>query len=88
MCARSVMSDSHSLQPARCLCPWGSPGKNTGVRCHFLLQEIFPTQGSDLCLLSLLHWQADSLQLAIPEGPWLKEGPFKFRVSEKELLLS
>ena len=27
-----------------------SPGKNTGVDCHFLLQEIFPTQGSSLCL--------------------------------------
>ena len=26
------------------LCPWNSPGKNTGVGCHFLLQEIFPTQ--------------------------------------------
>ena len=27
------------------LCPWDFPGKNTGVGCHFLLQEIFPTQG-------------------------------------------
>ena len=27
------------------LCPWVFPGKNTGVGCHFLLQEIFPTQG-------------------------------------------
>ena len=32
------------------------PGKNTGVGCHFLLQETFPTQGSNLCLLRLLHW--------------------------------
>ena len=35
------MSDSlqsHGLQPARLLCPWDSPGKNTGVGCHFLLQ--------------------------------------------------
>ena len=29
------------------LCPRDSPGKNTGVGCHFLLQEIFPTQRSD-----------------------------------------
>ena len=29
----------------RLLCPWNSPGKNTGVGCHFLLQGIFPTQG-------------------------------------------
>ena len=31
--------------------------------CHFLLQGIFPTQGSTLCLLCLLHWQVDSLPL-------------------------
>ena len=29
----------------------------------FLLQGIFPTEASKLCLLSLLHWQADSLPL-------------------------
>ena len=37
----SVVSDSvrlHGLQPTRLLCPWDSPGKNTGVGCHFLLQ--------------------------------------------------
>ena len=38
-----------------------SPGKNTGVGCHFFLQEIFPTKGPNPCLLCLLHWQADSL---------------------------
>ena len=37
--------------------------KNTGMGCHFLFQGIFPTQGSNLCLLCLLHWQAGSLQL-------------------------
>ena len=26
-------------------CPWDSPGKNTGMGCHFLLQGIFPTLG-------------------------------------------
>ena len=46
------------------LCPWDSSGKNPGVGCHFLLQEIFLTQGSNLCLLGLLHWQADSLPLS------------------------
>ena len=37
----SVVSDSlrpHGLQPTRLLCPWDSPGKNTGVGCHFILQ--------------------------------------------------
>ena len=33
------------------LCPWDSPGKNTGVGCHFLLQAIFLNQGSNLGLL-------------------------------------
>ena len=37
-----------------------------GMDCHFLLQGIFLTQGSDLCCLHLLHWQADSLSLAQP----------------------
>ena len=39
----------------RLLCPWDFPGKNTGVGCHFLLQRIFLTQGSNPCLLHLLH---------------------------------
>ena len=39
------------------------PGRNTGVGCHFLLQGIFPTQGSNPCLL---HWQVDSLPLTEP----------------------
>ena len=36
-----VVSDSvrpHGLQPTRLPCPWDSPGNNTGVGCHFLLQ--------------------------------------------------
>ena len=50
----SVVSDSlrsHGLQPARLLCPWDSPGKNTEVACHALLQGIFPTQGLNPGLL-------------------------------------
>ena len=48
--SHSVVSDSvrpHGLQPTRLLHPWDSPGKNTGVACHFLLQGIFPAQGSN-----------------------------------------
>ena len=41
--------------------PWDSPGKNTGIGCYALLQGIFLTQGSNLCLLCLLHWQVCSL---------------------------
>ena len=40
-----TLHDPHGLQSTRLLCPWDSPGKNTGVGCRFLLQEIFPTQG-------------------------------------------
>ena len=36
---------------------WDSPGKNTGVGCHALLQGIFPTQWLNLHLLLPLHWE-------------------------------
>ena len=42
-CITSVVSDSvrpHRRQPTRLPCPWDSPGKNTGVGCHFLLQRM------------------------------------------------
>ena len=51
---RSVVSDSLQplgLQPSWLLCPQDSPGKNTGAGCHFFLQGIFPTQGSNPGLL-------------------------------------
>ena len=44
------MSDSvrpHRRQPTRLLCPWDSPGKNTGVGCHFLLQCMKVKSGSE-----------------------------------------
>ena len=47
----AVVSNSlwpHGLQPTKLLCPQNFPGKNTGAGCHFLLQGIFPTQGSNL----------------------------------------
>ena len=56
-------------KPARLPCPWNSPGKNTGVGCCALFQVISLTQGSNLLLLCLLHWQAGSLPLAPPGKP-------------------
>ena len=44
-----------TLWTASLLCPWDSPGKNTEVVCCVLLQGIFPTQGSNLHLVKLLH---------------------------------
>ena len=68
--SHSVMSNSlwpHALQPARLLCPWNSPGKNTGVGCHFLLQcefyffvVVVVIQNSDFIFIfiffTLQHW--------------------------------
>ena len=47
----------------------GKSPKNTGVGCPALFQGIFPTQGSNPCLLCLLHWLVGSLPLAPPEKP-------------------
>ena len=46
-----------------------SPSKHTVVGCCALLQEIFLTQGLNLCLLNFLNWQAGSLPLAPPGKP-------------------
>ena len=68
-CAHSVLSlcNPTALQPARFLCPWDFPVKDIGGSCHFLLQGIFQTPGSNLHLLCLLRWQVDSLPLAPAE---------------------
>ena len=59
----------YGRQPARLPCLWDSPGKNAAVGFHAVLQEIFLAQGSNLWLLSILHWQAGSLALAPPGKP-------------------
>ena len=58
------------------LCPWNSPGKNTEVGCHSLLQGIFPTQGLNpglphcrRILYHLRHWEAqNSCNFLEPKG--------------------
>ena len=70
--SHSVVSDTlrpHGLLSTRLFCPWDFPGKNTGVGCHFLLQEFFLTQGLNSCLLRLVPWQADSLPLSLLGSP-------------------
>ena len=73
-CGHGYSVVSNSLQShglARLLCPWNFRGKNIGVGCHFLLQRIFLTQGWNLCLLPLLHWQTDSLSVSpLGIGDW------------------
>ena len=63
----SIVSDSlgpHGLSSPISSVHWIFSSKYTGTRCHFLLQGIFLTQGSNL---HLLHWQADSLP-PVPTG--------------------
>ena len=67
-----------------------SPGKNTGVGCHSLLQGIFSTQESNLHLLSLLCWQVGSLPLAPPGKLFLEfilnyPVPLHLRVNPEEV---
>ena len=74
VCVFSLLdvSDSlwhHRLQPARLLCSYNSPGKNTGVGNHALIQGIFLTWGLKLCLLHLLQKQVDSLPLSHRGSP-------------------
>ena len=45
--SRLTLCNSARLQPTRLPRVWDFPGKNAGVGCHFLLQGIFPTQGSN-----------------------------------------
>ena len=74
----------HGLHHIRLLCPWNFPGKNTGVSCCFLLQGIFLTQESNLCLL---HWQVDSLPLVPPWKPLLWSIILTIWIVELSLLL-
>ena len=69
--SRSVMSDSlrpHGLQPTRLLHPWDSPGKSTGVGCHFLLQGDVSDPGIKPGSLAL---QADALPSEPPKPHYL-----------------
>ena len=56
----------HRLYPTRLLCPWDSPGKNTGVGCHFPLQGIFLTQRLNT---GLLHCRQIIYHLSYREVP-------------------
>ena len=65
--SRGRLCDPMDYQAAKFLCPWDSPGQNTAVGCYALLHGILLTQGLNLHLLSLLHWQTGSLPL-VPLG--------------------
>ena len=75
------MSDSvqpHRRQPTRLCCPWDSPGKNTGVGCHFLLQCMKVKSKSEIAQLCLtLH---DPMDCSLPGSS--VHGIFQARVLE------
>ena len=66
----------------RLLCPWDSPGKNTAVGCHVLLQGILPTQGSNP---DLPHCRWILYRLSHQESPRILERvayPFSRGISD------
>ena len=72
VCVKSLQSCLALCGPVDCFLPHSSvhgdsPGKNTGVDCHALLQGIFPTRGPNPRVLGLLHWQLGFL-LLVPLG--------------------
>ena len=63
----SVVSDSvrpHRRQPTKLSCPWDSPGKNTGMGCHFLLQCMKVESESEVAR----HKKMKSFQLFPPKS--------------------
>ena len=78
-----TLCDPHGVEPARLLHPCDFLGKNTGVGCHFLLQDIFLTQGSNpglqLCKQTLYHLSHQGSPKCLwddfPGGPLAKNLP-------------
>ena len=65
-----TLCDPTNCKPTRLPHPWNFPGKSTGVDCHFLLQGIFPTQGSNWglprCRQTLYHLSHQGVHLWDP----------------------
>ena len=68
----------HRWQPTRLPCPWDSPGKNTGVGCHFLLQCMKVKSQSEVA--QLCPTLSDPMDCGLP-GPSI-HGIFQARVLE------
>ena len=68
----------HRRQPIRLPCPWDSPGKNTGVVCHFLLQCMKVKHESEVAQLCLTP--SDPMDCSLPGSS--THGIFQARVLE------
>ena len=85
-CVASIVPDSlrpHGLWPTRILSPWRSPGKNTRVGGHALLQGIIPTQGSNP---DLLHCRWIFCHLSHQGSPFQPLPVFKYFLGEAGLV--
>ena len=69
---------SHRRQPTRLLCPWDSPGKNTGVGCHFLLQCMKVKSESEVA--QSCPTRSDPMDCSLPGSS--AHGIFQARVLE------
>ena len=81
------MSDSvrpHRRQPTRLLCPRDSPGKNTGVGCHFLLQCMKEKSENEVVQLCLTP--SDPMDFSPPGSS--VHGIFQARVLEWVAIVS
>ena len=79
--SHSVVSDPqrpHRRQPTRLPCPWDSPGKNTGVGCHFLLQCMKVKSESEVA--QLCPTPSDPMDCSLPGSS--AHGIFQARVLE------
>ena len=75
-----------TIQPAKLLCLWNSPGKNPGVGCHSILQGIFPTQRLNLGLPHCRQILLPSEPPGKPKEGWeQKNWCFQIVVLEKTL---
>ena len=81
--SRSVVSDS--LQPNGLYSPWNSPGQNTGVGSHSLLQRIFPTQKLNQ---GLLHCRQILYQLNLQGSPLTVLGTVNLQFQSQFVFIS
>ena len=73
----------HRRQPTRLPCPWDSPGKNTGVGCHFLLQCMKVKNESEVTQSCQIL--RDPMDCSLPGSS--VHGIFQARVLEEGLAL-
>ena len=71
---------SHRRQPTRLPCPWGSPGKNSGVGCHFLLQCVKVKRESEV--VQSCPTLSDPMDCSLPHSSVSVHGIFQARVLE------